>query len=160
MVSPQRQNQADLHSKPSSSSPKPTDLKSLNIPLNPGISIGTGNYYVKVGLGSPAKINSMVLDTGSSLSWLQCQPCAVYCHSQVGTIFDPAASSTYKKLPCGAAECAATKRATLNDPFCDRSGACVYTASYGDSSFSVGYLSQDRLTLAPSQVGLFLRYDR
>ncbi|KAK6927755.1 Xylanase inhibitor, N-terminal [Dillenia turbinata] len=123
--------------------------KLVSVPLNPGLSIGTGNYYVKIGLGSPATYYLMVVDTGSSFSWLQCQPCLSFCHSQVGQIFDPSASKTYKKLSCYATECSALKSATLNDPGCDSKKTCLYAASYGDSSFSIGYLSQDLLTISP-----------
>lgn len=70
---------------------------SASIPLNPGLSIGSGNYYVKLGLGTPPKYYAMILDTGSSLSWLQCQPCAVYCHAQADPLYDPSVSKTYKK---------------------------------------------------------------
>ena len=134
-------------------SQKPTELKSVSIPLNPGLSIRSGNYYVKVGLGSPPKYYSMIIDTGSSFSWLQCQPCSMYCHNQADPVFDPLTSKTYRRLTCRSPECASLKRATLNDPFCEAStGTCIYTASYGDASFSIGYLSQDKLTITPTQI--------
>ncbi|KAJ4823943.1 hypothetical protein Tsubulata_016419 [Turnera subulata] len=121
------------------------------IPLNPGLSIGSGNYYVKIGIGSPPKYYAMILDTGSSLTWLQCRPCSLYCHSQVDPLFDPSASKTYRKLQCSSSQCSSLKAATLNPPFCEvDTRACIYTASYGDSSYSIGYLSQDLLTLTPS----------
>ncbi|KAJ6317111.1 hypothetical protein OIU78_020233 [Salix suchowensis] len=67
-------------------------------------------------------------------------------------IYDPSVSKTYKKLSCASAECSRLKAATLNNPLCETdSNACLYTASYGDSSFSIGYLSQDLLTLTSSQ---------
>ncbi|KAL2603567.1 hypothetical protein AAZX31_09G018000 [Glycine max] len=121
-------------------------------PLKSGLSIGSGNYYVKIGLGTPAKYFSMIVDTGSSLSWLQCQPCVIYCHVQVDPIFTPSTSKTYKALPCSSSQCSSLKSSTLNAPGCSNAtGACVYKASYGDTSFSIGYLSQDVLTLTPSE---------
>lgn len=148
------QNDAEITTAASSSShsKRPIDLKSVSLPLNSGLSIGSGNYFVKIGLGSPANYYPVIMDTGSSFSWLQCQPCVVYCHNQAGPIFDPSASQTYKALPCSASECSSLKRSTLNNPLCDTSNTCVYTASYGDASFSIGYLSQDKLTLTPSEV--------
>ncbi|KAK6268163.1 hypothetical protein QUC31_012323 [Theobroma cacao] len=128
-----------------------SSAKSLSIPLNPGLSIGTGNYYVRIGLGTPAKYYDVVMDTGSSFSWIQCEPCAVYCHSQADPVFNPSASTTYKYLSCAASECSSLKEATLNNPLCSTSNKCLYTASYGDSSYSIGYLSQDLLTLSQSQ---------
>lgn len=126
--------------------------KLVSIPLKSGLPIGSGNYYVKMGLGSPTKYYSMLVDTGSSFSWLQCQPCTRYCHLQVDPIFDPLNSKTYKTLQCSSSQCSSLKTSTLNEPSCSQvSNTCVYRASYGDSSFSVGYLSQDVLTLTPSE---------
>ncbi|TKY72310.1 aspartic protease in guard cell 1 [Spatholobus suberectus] len=124
----------------------------VSTPLKSGLSIGSGNYYVKIGLGTPVKYFSMIVDTGSSLSWLQCQPCVIYCHVQVDPIFTPSSSKTYKTLPCSSSQCSSLKGSTLNAPGCSNAtGACVYKASYGDTSFSIGYLSQDVLTLTPSE---------
>ncbi|OMO70872.1 Peptidase A1 [Corchorus capsularis] len=128
-----------------------SSAKSLNIPLNSGLSIGSGNYYVKIGIGSPVKYSTMIMDTGSSFSWIQCKPCAVFCHSQTDPVFDPSSSKTYKTLPCAASACSSLKESTLNSPLCTSSNKCIYTASYGDSSYSIGYLSQDLLTLSQSQ---------
>lgn len=126
--------------------------KQVSTPLKSGISIGSGNYYVKIGLGTPAKYFSMLVDTGSSLSWLQCQPCTIYCHVQVDPIFNPSTSKTHKTFPCSSTQCSSLKSSTLNAPSCSRlTGACVYKASYGDQSFSIGYLSQDVLTLTPQE---------
>ncbi|KAI3918766.1 hypothetical protein MKX01_042086 [Papaver californicum] len=125
--------------------------KSINIPLKPGSTLNTGNYYINMGLGTPSKSYPMIVDTGSSLTWLQCQPCQVYCHSQVGPIFAPTASNTYKPVTCSAAECIGLEAATLNPSSCSRKNVCIYQASYGDSSYSVGYLSSDVLSLGPSE---------
>ncbi|KAI4365001.1 hypothetical protein MLD38_021027 [Melastoma candidum] len=126
--------------------------EAASTPVSSGLSIGSGNYYVKIGLGSPAKYYSMILDTGSSLSWLQCQPCVISCHAQVDPVFNPSTSKTYKSLSCSTSQCSDLREATLNDPLCEsRTRKCVYTASYGDSSFSIGYLSQDILSLTPSE---------
>ncbi|KAJ7967893.1 Aspartyl protease family protein [Quillaja saponaria] len=126
--------------------------KVVGIPLKSGLPIGTGNYYVKVGLGTPVKYYTMVVDTGSSLSWLQCQPCVVSCHPQIDPLFNPSNSKTYKKISCLNPLCSSLKDSTLNDPICETSSkTCVYRASYGDSSYSIGYLSQDTLALSQSQ---------
>ncbi|XVE88755.1 hypothetical protein DITRI_Ditri19aG0094300 [Diplodiscus trichospermus] len=93
----------------------------------------------------------MLIDTGSSFSWIQCEPCTIYCHSQADPLFNPSASKTYKSLSCATSQCSSLKEATLNSPSCTASNKCIYTASYGDYSYSVGYLSQDLLTLSQSQ---------
>ncbi|XP_058114497.1 aspartyl protease family protein At5g10770-like [Magnolia sinica] len=136
-----------------SSIPKSSDLtpESVGIPLNPGQSIGVGNYVIKLGLGTPTKYFTVVMDTGSSFNWVQCDPCKVYCHPQEGPRFNPSTSSTYKNLSCGMPECSALEAATLNPTSCTKSNVCVYTSAYGDGSYSVGYLSRDTLTVAPSE---------
>ncbi|CAL5038184.1 unnamed protein product [Urochloa decumbens] len=116
------------------------------VPLSPGTSIGVGNYVTQLGLGTPATSYAMVVDTGSSLTWLQCSPCVVSCHRQAGPLFDPKSSSTYASVPCSASQCDELQAATLNPSACSNSGVCVYQASYGDSSFSVGYLSKDTVS--------------
>lgn len=121
------------------------DGKSVSVPLNPGKSIGVANYYTRIGLGTPPTYHLVVVDTGSSFSWVQCEPCAVYCHPQSGPHFNPSASDTYHRLSCATTQCSSLKEATLNSPMCTSSNICLYTAAYGDQSFSVGYLSRDSL---------------
>ncbi|XP_064954945.1 aspartyl protease family protein At5g10770-like [Musa acuminata AAA Group] len=122
-----------------------------SIPLSSGTSVGVGNYVTRVGLGTPVKSYVMVVDTGSSLSWLQCSPCRVSCHSQVGAVFDPAASATYRSVSCSAPECHGLLSATLNPSSCSVANVCIYQASYGDTSFSVGYLGKDSLSLGSTR---------
>ncbi|KAJ4799503.1 Eukaryotic aspartyl protease family protein [Rhynchospora pubera] len=122
------------------------DMKSVSDPLTPGGSVGLGNYVTQVGIGTPAASYVMVVDTGSSLSWIQCRPCAVSCHAQVGTVFNPKSSTSYHSIPCSANECTSLRSATLNPSACSSSNVCIYQASYGDSSFSLGYLSKDTLS--------------
>ncbi|CAN1342839.1 Protein ASPARTIC PROTEASE IN GUARD CELL 1 [Linum perenne] len=46
----------------------------------------------------------MVLDTGSDVNWLQCDPCAD-CYTQTDPIFNPSASSTYSPVSCDSPLC-------------------------------------------------------
>ncbi|XP_051129145.1 aspartyl protease family protein At5g10770-like isoform X2 [Andrographis paniculata] len=124
------------------------DGKSVSIPLNPGQSIGIANYYTRIGLGTPPTYHLVVVDTGSSFSWIQCQPCATYCHPQAGSLFDPSASGTYEELSCNTSQCSSLEVATLNSPTCSSSNICQYTATYGDQSLSMGYLSRDTLSFS------------
>ncbi|KAL5199638.1 hypothetical protein ABZP36_020841 [Zizania latifolia] len=117
-----------------------------SVPLTPGTSVGVGNYVTRLGLGTPATSYVMVVDTGSSLTWLQCSPCSVLCHRQAGPVFDPRASGTYATVPCSASQCGELQTTTLNPSSCSRSNVCIYQASYGDSSYSVGYLSKDTVS--------------
>ncbi|KAJ1699833.1 hypothetical protein LUZ63_008345 [Rhynchospora breviuscula] len=145
-------------SKKASSRPTSLELQPelASSPLTPGSSVGVGNYVTRIGLGTPATSYVMVVDTGSSLTWLQCSPCVVSCHAQAGPVFNPKTSNSYRQVTCTASECSALESATLNPSACSTSNVCIYQASYGDSSFSVGYLSRDTLTFAGSSVPNFI----
>lgn len=119
-----------------------TSSQPVSLPLSQGSSLGVGNYISRILVGTPPKPFSVIVDTGSSLSWFQCLPCKVSCHPQIGALFNPTASSTYAHVRCSTSACSALSSATLNPSSCTRSGDCVHAATYGDSSFSVGYLSQ------------------
>jgi hypothetical protein len=138
-----------------SSSSSPDDESLASVPLGPGTSVGVGNYVTRMGLGTPAKSYVMVVDTGSSLTWLQCSPCVVSCHRQSGPVFNPKASSSYASVSCSEPQCSDLTSATLNPAACSTSNVCVYQASYGDSSFSVGYLSKDTVSLGSSSMPNF-----
>uniref|UniRef100_A0A0D3GFR6 Peptidase A1 domain-containing protein n=1 Tax=Oryza barthii TaxID=65489 RepID=A0A0D3GFR6_9ORYZ len=127
-----------------------SQASSSSVPLTPGASVAVGNYVTRLGLGTPAIPYVMVVDTGSSLTWLQCSPCSVSCHRQAGPVFDPRASGTYAAVQCSSSECGELQAATLNPSACSASNVCIYQASYGDSSYSVGYLSKDTAPSAPA----------
>lgn len=121
--------------------------KKVNLPVKPGSSLGSGNYLVSVGLGTPKKTLSLIFDTGSDLTWTQCQPCARSCYKQQDPIFDPKTSNSYSNVSCTSTTCSQLSSATGNTPGCSV-GTCVYGIQYGDQSFSVGLFSKDTLTIA------------
>ncbi|KAL4269590.1 hypothetical protein GQ457_07G043880 [Hibiscus cannabinus] len=126
-----------------------TDATSL--PAKDGSVVGTGNYVVTVGLGTPKKDLTLIFDTGSDITWTQCQPCARSCYKQQDPIFNPSLSSTYSNISCTSSTCSSLTSATGNTPGC-ASTACVYGIQYGDQSFSVGIFAKDKLTLTPTDV--------
>ncbi|XP_042515844.1 aspartyl protease family protein At5g10770-like [Macadamia integrifolia] len=120
----------------------------VTIPANSGQSIGTGNFVVKIGFGTPKQEFRVVFDTGSDLTWIQCQPCAVQCYSQQDPYFNPSASSTYSNISCHSNACKQLRSATGNSRACART--CIYQIGYGDGSYSVGNYARDKLTLSSS----------
>ncbi|KAF3437881.1 hypothetical protein FNV43_RR20637 [Rhamnella rubrinervis] len=103
----------------------------LSTPVISGASQGSGEYFSRIGVGNPAKLFSMVLDTGSDINWLQCEPCSD-CYQQADPVFNPSSSTTYKPLACESQQCG-----KLEVSGC-RGGKCIYQVSYGDGSYTVG----------------------
>nr|DAD36407.1 TPA_asm: hypothetical protein HUJ06_007048 [Nelumbo nucifera] len=128
------------------------DSKATVLPTKSGVALGTGNYIVSIGLGTPKQDFMVAMDTGSDLTWIQCQPCpnSPTCYEQSGPTFDPSKSSSYSGITCGSAECSHVYSATFYSPPCN--SACIYEAHYGDQSFSIGLFGRETLTLTPSDV--------
>lgn len=129
------------------------ELDSASLPAKSGSLIGSGNYFVVVGLGTPKRELSLIFDTGSDLTWTQCEPCARSCYDQQDAIFDPSKSTSYSNITCTSPLCTQLSSATGNDPGCSASTkACIYGIQYGDQSFSVGYFSRERLSVTATDV--------
>ncbi|CAL9170829.1 unnamed protein product [Musa hybrid cultivar] len=104
---------------------------------------GGGEYVITVGYGTPSREQTVIMDTGSDLSWIQCKPCNV-CYSQQEPIFDPSQSSSYAAIPCNSSDCSHLPSSC--------SSSCAYVIHYGDGSNSSGVYSYDRLTLSRNDV--------
>ncbi|KAL5544728.1 hypothetical protein UlMin_008512 [Ulmus minor] len=111
----------------------------LATPIVSGQSHGSGEYFSRLGVGRPAKQYYMVIDTGSDINWLQCEPCSE-CYQQDDQIFNPSTSSSYTSLTCNSPQCG-----NLDVSGC-RDGKCLYQVSYGDGSYTVGDLATETLT--------------
>uniref|UniRef100_A0A0D6QUA2 nepenthesin n=1 Tax=Araucaria cunninghamii TaxID=56994 RepID=A0A0D6QUA2_ARACU len=122
-------------------SDKVSDIKDAQAP----VSSGTGEFLMKLAIGTPAVSYSVILDTGSDLTWTQCKPCED-CYSQPTPIFDPSKSSSYSTVPCSSSLCAA-----LPQPGCSKS-SCQYYYTYGDSSSTSGILSYETFTLTAQKL--------
>ncbi|KAG2661213.1 hypothetical protein PVAP13_1KG488400 [Panicum virgatum] len=120
------------------------------VPTTLGTSLNTLEYVITVGIGSPAVTQTMLIDTGSDVSWVQCKPCS-QCHSQADPLFDPSSSSTYSPFSCSSATCAQLGQEGNG---CSRS-QCQYIVTYGDGSSTTGTYSSDTLALGSNTVRNF-----
>ncbi|XP_042513117.1 aspartyl protease family protein At5g10770-like [Macadamia integrifolia] len=139
-----------LNSKTSKNQTTVLQDSAVRIPANSGLSLGTGNFVVNIGLGTPMQEFTVEFDTGSDLTWIQCQPCSGQCHRQKDPYFNRSASSTHSSVPCGSNDCNQLKSATGNSQACTTT--CTYRIGYGDGSYSGGYYARDKLTLSSSDV--------
>ena len=115
----------------------------LSTPIVSGVSQGSGEYFVRIGVGTPSKQYSMVIDTGSDINWLQCEPCSD-CYQQSDPIYQPGSSSSYTSLSCDSSQCGALETSAC------RNGKCLYQVSYGDGSYTVGEFVAETLSFGRS----------
>uniref|UniRef100_A0ACD5WRW4 Uncharacterized protein n=1 Tax=Avena sativa TaxID=4498 RepID=A0ACD5WRW4_AVESA len=120
----------------------PSSSSTPSLPASSGSALSTGNYVVTIGLGTPALPQTVVFDTGSDTTWVQCRPCVVKCYKQKQPLFDPAKSSTYANISCADPACADLDESGCSD------GHCLYGIQYGDGSSTVGFFAQDTLTIS------------
>ncbi|KAI6706854.1 hypothetical protein NL676_009816 [Syzygium grande] len=119
---------------------------SLNIQSE--MTYSGGEYYMKVSIGSPPFDTLVIADTGSDLSWTQCEPC-IECYRQKPLIFDPRNSSTYETVQCLTRLCQSLDGARCGG---DDGGVCKYNYTYGDGSFTSGDMAVEtfRMGTPPS----------
>lgn len=87
----------------------------------------------------------MVIDTGSDVNWIQCEPCS-NCYKQSDPIFNPANSLTYKTVSCNSPQCNSLDLSScmyLTD-------TCLYQVDYGDGSITVGDLATETVSFGRS----------
>ncbi|CAK7336345.1 unnamed protein product [Dovyalis caffra] len=124
------------------------DSVDTQIPLTSGIRLQTLNYIVTVELGG--RKMSVIVDTGSELSWVQCQPCK-RCYNQQDPVFNPSASPSFHTVLCNSSTCQSLQFATGNSGVCgSNTPNCNYVVNYGDGSYTRGELAMEHLNLGNS----------
>ncbi|KAL5076853.1 hypothetical protein RYX36_015837 [Vicia faba] len=100
---------------------------------------------VSLTLASPPQNVTMVLDTGSELSWLHCKKLP-----SLNSIFNPLLSSTYTPIPCTSPVCKTRTRDFPVPVSCDAKKLCHATVSYADASYMEGNLATETFFAAGS----------
>ncbi|XP_037441490.1 aspartyl protease family protein At5g10770-like [Triticum dicoccoides] len=128
--------------------------KLAQVPVTSGAMLRTLNYVATVGIGGGEA--TVIVDTASELTWVQCKPCDA-CHDQQEPLFDPSASPSYAAVPCNSSSCDALRVATgMSGQACDQPATCSYALSYRDGSYSRGVLAHDKLSLAGENIEGFV----
>ena len=107
-----------------------------------------GYFYVDVQLGTPERTFSLIVDTGSSTTYVPCKECASECGDhKLHTPYNPATSSTFRGVSCGSLECAtgicSTDVLSSDESSFLGTSACLYTRHYAEHSSSTGQLVSD-----------------
>ncbi|KAK7255075.1 hypothetical protein RIF29_28477 [Crotalaria pallida] len=131
------------------------EASETQVPLTSGINLQTLNYIVNIGLSS--KNMTVIFDTGSGLTWVQCEPC-MSCYNQQGPIFKPSTSSSYQSILCNSTTCQSLQSATGNTGTCggSNSSTCNYVVNYGEGSYTNGELGLEHLTFGGISVSSFV----
>lgn len=136
-------------------SSKNVEASQTQIPLASGIDLQTLNYIVTMGLSSQNM--TVIIDTGSDLTWVQCEPC-MSCYNQQGPVFKPSNSSSYQSVPCNSSTCQSLLSATGNTGACGSTNpsTCNYVVNYGDGSYTNGELGVEHLSFGGVSVSNFV----
>lgn len=102
-----------------------------------------GEFLMNISIGTPPVAITAIADTGSDLTWTQCQPCDP-CYSQIAPLFNTRNSSTYSDTSCGTSFCLALRHGgTCNT----KQNLCTFSYSYSDGSYVKGNLAAETLTV-------------
>ncbi|XP_010687331.1 aspartyl protease family protein At5g10770 [Beta vulgaris subsp. vulgaris] len=129
-------------------------LSDTQTPLSSGTRLEILNYVITLQLGG--KNMTVIVDTGSDLTWVQCKPCKV-CYHQQEPIFNPSTSLSYQSISCNTSACRSLKEATTNLGACAYNpSTCNYYVSYGDGSYTRGELATETLDIGKARVNNFV----
>jgi hypothetical protein len=81
-------------------------------------------YYVNINVGTPSKTQSLIIDTGSFITTLPCQPYCQECGTHLNSYYNITASSTSEEITCSYSECS-----TLTNSRC-QNHKCIFSSVY------------------------------
>ncbi|XP_058069997.1 aspartic proteinase 36-like isoform X2 [Magnolia sinica] len=90
-----------------------------------------GYYTTRLRIGTPPQKFALIVDTGSSVTYVPCSTCEV-CGDHQDAKFQPDLSSTYQPVKCH-----------LNCTCDEKNTQCVYERQYAEMSSSSGVLGED-----------------
>ncbi|XP_047315599.1 aspartic proteinase PCS1 [Impatiens glandulifera] len=102
---------------------------------------------VSLPIGTPPQTQQMVLDTGSQLSWIQCDKKK----PPPTTTFDPSLSSSFSLLPCTHPLCKPRVPDFSLPTSCDQNRLCHYSYFYADGTLAEGNLVREKFTFSNTQ---------
>ncbi|XP_012568516.1 aspartic proteinase PCS1-like [Cicer arietinum] len=115
----------------------PLKVQTASLPRKLNFQHGVA-LTVSLTVGTPPQKVTMVLDTGSELSWLHCTKLP-----NLNFIFNPHLSTSYTPNPCTSPICTTKTRDLINPVTCDAHKLCHVIVSYADSSSLEGNLATD-----------------
>ncbi|XP_059640684.1 aspartyl protease APCB1 [Cornus florida] len=102
-----------------------------------------GLYYTYLLVGSPPKRYFLDMDTGSDLTWIQCDAPCTSCAKGANPLYKP---TKEKIIPFKDSLCVEVQRHQKTG-YCENCHQCDYEIEYADHSSSMGVLARDELHL-------------
>ncbi|XP_060201966.1 aspartic proteinase PCS1 [Lycium barbarum] len=133
---------------------KTQEISSKSFPKAPNKLPFTHNITLTVSLsvGTPPQNVTMVLDTGSELSWLHSNSTRSISNS-TRPVFDPTRSSSYRPISCSSPTCTTRTQDFSIPASCDSKNLCHAVLSYADATSSEGNLAMDTFAFGGSGSG-------
>jgi len=104
-----------------------------------------GLYYVAMNIGNPPRPYFLDVDTGSDLTWLQCDAPCISCNKVPHPLYRPTKS---KLVPCVDQLCASLHGGLTGRHKCDSPHQqCDYEIRYADQGSSIGVLVNDSFAM-------------
>ncbi|KAH9604939.1 hypothetical protein KSS87_018614 [Heliosperma pusillum] len=110
--------------------------------LQPRAADDVRYFYTTLKLGEPARPYHFDIDTGSDLTWVNCDAPCVNCPKSPHQPYKPRNNA----LTCGESLCSFLQR-PLNDPCLNPSDQCDYEIEYADHGSSYGVVVKDRFSI-------------
>ncbi|MCO5611457.1 hypothetical protein L7F22_065710 [Adiantum nelumboides] len=115
-------------------------------PVSSGYYLADRDYYARltVGSGRGSRDFYFLIDTGSRLTWLQCEPCKrCYSQGRDNPVFDPTLSPTLTSVGARSPLCARLPVSLQRRSWA--SSTCKYKIVYADGHFTSGKLVLDTI---------------
>ncbi|CAD6332898.1 unnamed protein product [Miscanthus lutarioriparius] len=123
------------------------------MPLSSGAYTGTGQYFVRFRVGTPAQPFVLVADTGSDLTWVKCHGAGSTASGPQqpppARVFRTSASKSWAPIACSSDTCTSYVPFSLAN--CSSPASpCAYDYRYKDGSAARGVVGTDSATIALS----------
>ncbi|KAH7565849.1 hypothetical protein JRO89_XS08G0025400 [Xanthoceras sorbifolium] len=126
----------------------------IEMPLRAGRDYGTGQYFVQFKVGTPAQKFTLILDTSTELTWVNCRyRCGRNCIKHNTTqphrkVFKADLSSSFKTVPCLSQMCKVDLMNLFSLTRCPMPlNPCAYDYRYLDGSAALGIFANETVTL-------------
>jgi hypothetical protein len=113
---------------------------SAGLELN-GKARDTGYFYATLTIGTPGQQFEVIVDTGSTYTFVTCYPCVSCGQHGSNAPYDAAKSSSYERVPCGSG---------CIFGGCRSSGLCEYDEQFSEESQVGGHVVSDVIDVGGS----------